>query len=145
VFYTLQLDRYGNSPDNRGWMNLFRRWGRSPTLNERFDELRPTFSEHFVAFYRLYIRNQRGSIEEVPLPHPWDRRESGQGPGIFLDSGIREVEPRPGGGGERPVPEPGTGAHGISDPKGGLQTYERPSKSDDGDDGSPSKGGTQNA
>jgi len=126
VFYTLTLDRYGNSPENRGWMNLFRRWGRSPRLNQRFDEMRSTFSEQFGAFYQLYLRNQTGSIEEVPLPHPWDRRAPGSGPGIFLDSGIREVEPRPAAGGERPVPEPGTGAHGIDDAKGGAQTYEQP-------------------
>jgi hypothetical protein len=144
VFYTLQLDRYGNSPENRGWMNLFRRWGRSPTLNERFDELRSTFSEHFGAFYQLYIRDQSGTIEEVPLPHPWDRRKPRQGPGIFLDSGIREVEARPRGGGERPVPEPGSGAHGIVDAKGGAQTYEQPAKQGDSDDGGPSSAGQTN-
>jgi hypothetical protein len=153
VFYVLQLNRYGNAPDNRGWMNLLRRWGRSPTFNARFAELRSTFTEEFVAFYKLYLRNQTGTMEEVALPHPWDRppRWDGVtpivGPGIFLDSGIREVarKRKDSRTGERPVPQPGSGGHGVSDEKGGSLMYETPPPASDPDsEGSP-PGGLTNA
>ena len=128
VFYVLRLDRYGNARDNRGWMNLLRRWGRSPTFNKRFDELRSTFSEEFVSFYDLYLRNRYGTIDQSPIPHPWDRPRRNVGPGIFLDSGIREVAPEgvEGPTGERPVPQPGSGAHGVADEKGDDLPYEVP-------------------
>jgi hypothetical protein len=143
VFYVLQLNRYGNAPDNRGWMNLLRRWGRSPTFNARFSELRTTFTHEFVAFYDLYLRNQSGTMDEIPLPHPWNRereRVGPAGPGVFLDSGIREIARKHRGGrtGERPVPQPGTGSHGVADEKGGSLSYETPSPSRDQDNGPPS-------
>jgi hypothetical protein len=56
VYYALRLDRYANSPDNRGWMNLFRRWGRSDTFNARFDTLRSTFTRDFEEFYDAFVR-----------------------------------------------------------------------------------------
>ena len=135
VFYLLQLNRYGNAPDNRGWMNLFRRWGRSATFNERFDELRTTFTQEFVGFYDLYLHNQSGTMDEIPLPHPWDRPRPNVGPGVFLDSGIREVGRHQTGDriGERPVPTPGSGGHGVSDEKGGSLMYETPPRSIDTD------------
>ena len=72
VFYALRLDRYGNAPDNRGWMNLFRRWGRSPTFNRRLDQLRSMFGLDFLEFYDLYLRYYQHRIDELPIPHPWD-------------------------------------------------------------------------
>jgi hypothetical protein len=122
VFYSFRLDRYANAPDNRGWMNLFRRWGRSTTFRERFDVMRATYSKEFVEFYDYYIRD-RDPIDLDPVPHPWDPRlrkvdkrappplaEEDQEwakrilyhheeperyiPGVYLDSGIREAEPQ---------------------------------------------------
>jgi hypothetical protein len=147
VFYVLRLDRYGNARDNRGWMNLLRRWGRSPTFNKRFDELRSTFSEEFVTFYNLYLRDRFGTIDQSPIPHPWDRPRHNVGPGIFLDAGIREVsgahhDERTG---ERPVPQPGTGAHGIQDEKGGEPLYESPKPPSEPEGGGGPSGGLPNA
>jgi hypothetical protein len=72
VFSGLQLGRYGNAPDNRGWMNLFRRWGRSQTFNRRLDRLRSTLTLNFLEFYDLYLRHYTCRIDEHPIPHPWD-------------------------------------------------------------------------
>ena len=142
VYYTLQLSRYANAPDNRGWVNLLRRWGRSENFNRRFDELKTTFSLEFVQFYELYLREYRWTIDEWPIPHPWDRPSRHQDPravvehvsGVFLDSGIREVAPLRFGGrtGQRPVPDAGSGGHGILNEKGGQQGYETPSPPPDG-------------
>jgi hypothetical protein len=162
LFYALDLDRYANAPDNRGWMNLFRRWGRSRSFNHRLDELRSTLTLGFLEFYDLYLRYHTCRIDEKPVPHPWDsvsRRhdyrwgsdkfeappptggepgpcedtpkgkltdETGPVfPGLFLDSGIQEVEewsptdPR-----ARSGPGLGTaggGQEGQADTKGGLE------------------------
>ena len=113
----LQLYRYANAPSNRGFMNLFRRWGNSPTFNEGFDEVRDLFPRRFVRFYDDYIRYRQEGIDLDPVPHPWDepkemreqtpldheemawymlvnahqiagRPETVAIPGVFLDSGI---------------------------------------------------------
>jgi len=146
IFYIVRLDRYANAPDNRGWVNLARRWGRSATFNERFEALRATFSREFVAFYDLYLRYNPFTIDESPIPHPWDRvPESAatfdrkQGPGVFLDSGRREVMPDVGPrSGERPVPQPGSGGHGVPDKKGGPKPYETRSTDTGENEGTPS-------
>ena len=162
MFYVLELDRHANAPDNRGWMNLFRRWGRSPTFNRWFNDLRSTLSLGFLEFYDLYLRDHRCRIDEKPVPHPWDaepRRIDDRGgeppqgttggqlppvptggepgpcgkrepadeskrqlpefprlfPGLFLDSGIKEV-------GERDPTEPSTrSGQGIGGSGGGGQ------------------------
>jgi hypothetical protein len=127
MFFVLELDRHANAPDNRGWMNLFRRWGRSPTFNYWLDTLRATLTLGFLEFYDLYLRYHHCRIDEKPVPHPWDaerrrkdyRKHDGTEPpptggaapkdcgvpaaerkvgdlfpGLFLDSGIKEVEER---------------------------------------------------
>jgi hypothetical protein len=144
VFYILRLDRYGNARDNRGWMNLLRRWGRSPTFNKRFDELRSTFSQEFVAFYDLYLRKRYGTIDQSPIPHPWDRPKKFVPAGVFLDSGIREVARGEEDAGERPLPQPGSGAHGVRDEKGGAPMYENPPPSSDTEGGGSSSGSVPN-
>jgi hypothetical protein len=105
VFYSLRLDRHANAPDNRGWMNLFKTWTRSPTFREHAKQLRPTFSRQFFAFYWLYIESWE---IDVPVPHPWDvppvrqhyeketkvaieRCRKRKGKGIFLDPGRMEA------------------------------------------------------
>jgi hypothetical protein len=80
VFYMLRLVQYANAPDNRGWMNLFRRWGRSPSFNRRFDELRATLDLEFLEFYDLYIRYMQRRIDDDPVPHPWDSAERRRDP-----------------------------------------------------------------
>jgi hypothetical protein len=112
VFYSLHLDQYANAPDNRGWMNTFRRWGSSPAFTTHVEELRDTFTKAFIAFYDHYIK---GWKVDCPVPHRWDRRlkESGgaryegltgaaldqcrksNGPGVFLDPGRREAAGAP--------------------------------------------------
>jgi hypothetical protein len=71
AFYALRLDRHANAPDNRGWMNLFRRWAASPTFQTQVALLEKTASRRFISFYYHYIE---GWKEDVPVPHPWDVR-----------------------------------------------------------------------
>jgi hypothetical protein len=134
AFYALRLDQYANAPDNRGWMNLFRRWGSSPTFRQHVTELEDTFSKASMQFYRHYIE---GWPSDVPVPHRWDveagndERYEGatktslshcrkaNAPGVFLDPGrheagawsVAEPVPRGRGGavpaGESPVPPRG--------------------------------------
>lgn len=106
VFFTLALDRHANAPDNRGWMNLFRRWGRSERFNERLDTLRSLLTLRFLGFYDYYLRYYPCRIDEDPIPHPWDSDE-------------RRTDPRPPGTlPERTGGSPGTDPHCIEgDPK----------------------------
>jgi hypothetical protein len=133
MFFVLRLDRYANAPDNRGWVNLARRWGRSLIFNERFDALRAMFSREFIAFYDLYLRYNPFTIDYSPIPHPWDREPGTvaastrqRGPGVFLDSRRRDVMPDGGQrSGERPVPQPGSGGHGVAPETRGANPYDR--------------------
>jgi hypothetical protein len=90
VFVTLELGRYGNAPDNRGWMNLFRSWGRSLTFRAEFERVRGTFTKRFENFYDQYIKDRK-SIDEDPIPHPWDQGRPADVKGVFLDPGRREA------------------------------------------------------
>jgi hypothetical protein len=91
VFVTLDLRRYGNAPDNRGWMNLFRSWARSLTFREEFEKIRRTFTKHFEEFYDQYINVENGApLDLKPIPHPWDAGKPTNVKGIFLDPGRRE-------------------------------------------------------
>ena len=121
AFLALRLDRYANAPANRGWMNLFRSWGRSFRFNSRFGEYHSLFTLAFLRFYHAHVLG-RATIDAEPVPHPWDppvvtrlpdnvRNEwiidlPGQGrawtdghevrhmtemPGVYLDSGIIET------------------------------------------------------
>jgi hypothetical protein len=46
----LNLDTYSDHPLNRGWMNVFRRWTSSGTLQRYWPTVRGEFSEGFVRF-----------------------------------------------------------------------------------------------
>jgi len=116
AFGTLQLQRFANAPENRGWMNLFRQWGMSSRFNGVFDELKRTLPPDFVKFYQLYLRDVRrftGLYEIMPIHHPWivpaDRTV--QGRGVYMDSGLVEgeieIEHRSGGPGDDPNSGPG--------------------------------------
>lgn len=118
VYFVLQLARFANALDNRGWMNLFRSWGQSGRFNAVWDSMRSTFTDEFVEFYMAYIRYYPGPIEKYPVPHPWDYRETRQDPrilpadkygdvlpGVFLDSGIQEARGS--------LPSPGSESRGV--------------------------------
>jgi hypothetical protein len=134
AFTVLQLQRFGNAPENRGWMVLFRAWGRSSRFQRVFDELKPTLAPDFADFYRLYLHDlpQNASMHRtMPVHHPWLKPKDARGVGFFMDSGIVEgeidVEVRPGTG-------------GITDPRGSEgadQTFEKPSDSGDQGGGQP--------
>lgn len=127
VYFVLQLSRFANALDNRGWMNLFRSWGQSARFNAVWNTMVPTFTEEFVEFYNLYVRYYPGPIELFPVPHPWDHSDTRKDPrpfaedryadvlpGVFLDSGIREA----GVAGDvrgAPLPSPGSESHGVKD------------------------------
>ena len=71
AFYSLRLDRHANAVDNRGWMNLFRRWAASPAFQAQVKKQEKTFSPRLVDFYYRYIE---GWKEDTLVPHPWDVR-----------------------------------------------------------------------
>jgi hypothetical protein len=104
TYFSLRLDQYANARDNRGWMNLFRRWANSPTFRAYFQQLQTIYSNDFVAFYCNYIEGWK-PIDEEPLPHAWDvlhvteqprhpvafKCQDRGAPGLFLDPGRREA------------------------------------------------------
>jgi hypothetical protein len=104
TYFSLRLDQYANARDNRGWMNLFRRWANSPTFRAHFQQLQTIYSNDFVAFYCNYIEGWK-PIDEEPLPHAWDvlhvtdhtrhpvafKCKDRGAPGLFLDPGRREA------------------------------------------------------
>jgi hypothetical protein len=83
AFFSLRLYHYANAPDNRGWMNLFRSWGRYDLFRRHFKELEPHFSRRFVSFYYSYIETW-DAIDQEPVPHAWD-----------VSGGIPEIEQPP--------------------------------------------------
>jgi hypothetical protein len=90
VYLALDLGRYANAPDNRGWMNLFRSWGRSPTFRAEFARLGGMLTAEFVQFYEAYVKD-KPPIDEAPIPHPWDVNFPRGAPRIYLDPGRREA------------------------------------------------------
>lgn len=148
AYFSLRLDQYANAHDNRGWMNLFRRWAQSKTFREYFQQLQLMYSNDFVTFYCHYIHNW-GPIDREPLPHAWDVMHATEtGPhsvawecrrrgarGFFLDPGRREArepddqtkfapqepQPLPGQRGSTlagGTPPPSEGAPPAAPPKG---------------------------
>jgi hypothetical protein len=132
TYFAVRLDLYANARDNRGWMNLFRRWGRSDVFNDCFGDLHWNYSNDFVAFYCNYIQHWR-EIDYLPIPHAWDVAPdldendeythpsavicSGRkAPGLFQDNGRLEAHaPEPGKPVVKtPVIHPGPGEHGGS-------------------------------
>ena len=59
AYFALRLDLYANARDNRGWMNLFRRWGRSDVSTTASVMLHWNYSNDFVTFYCNYIQDWR--------------------------------------------------------------------------------------
>jgi hypothetical protein len=104
VYFSVRLDQYANARDNRGWINLFRRWSHSETFRTHFHQLQTIYSSDFVAFYCNYIEGW-APIDEEPLPHAWDvlyateqthhpaalKCKNRGAPGFFLDPGRREA------------------------------------------------------
>ena len=74
AFQQLKLGRYANAPANRGWMNVFRRWGASRIFNQLFDQYRKLLTRDFVSFYDNFVREYGATIDDVPVRHPWDPR-----------------------------------------------------------------------
>jgi hypothetical protein len=95
AFHGLQLQLFANAPENRGWVTLFRSWGRSPRFNRVFRELAPTLEPEFTRFYELYLRDLKplaSASGHLPIHHPWLSFASARGRGLFMDSGRGEPE-----------------------------------------------------
>lgn len=130
TFYVLRLVHFANAPENHGWMNLFREWGRDPQFNTHYEALRHTLSPQFVAFYDTYLCRYAETMEKRPIHHPWQPRPGDRGVGVFMDTG--RTEPLVVPASDRP------GADGIDDAKGRAgvdQTYEEKSGGTPGDSG----------
>ena len=129
TYFALRLDQYANARDNRGWMNLFRRWGRCRIFQNYFRELQSNYSNDFVAFYCNYIQGW-DTIDRFPLPHAWDVGPDleeqyahpsavicweRRAPGLFQDPGRQEIrEPEPGQAFLPPAGHPVARQHGDS-------------------------------
>ena len=50
VFFALRLDRHHAHAMNRGWMNLFMRWGAHPVMGLLWPSLKARYSKNFVEF-----------------------------------------------------------------------------------------------
>jgi GNAT superfamily N-acetyltransferase len=50
VFLALRLDRHHAHTMNRGWMNLFMRWGAHPVMGLLWPSLKARYSKNFVEF-----------------------------------------------------------------------------------------------
>lgn len=94
VCLKVDLERHGNAPDNRGWMNVFRAWGRSPTFQAEFAAAKDLFVRKVVEFYTTHIQG-RPPIAHEPIPHPWDVNFPKDAPRVFLDPGLREAGSEP--------------------------------------------------
>lgn len=137
AFLLLRLGRYGNARENRGWMNLFRRWGRSPAFHAVFEELEETLAPELRRFHRDYVHN-RNSIEQSPIHHPWQRPAGERARGVFMDSGLMEAEAGAEGGIPAPVRPAAGGIVDAKGPAGPDQPYEEQS----GEKGGGSSSGT---
>ena len=97
VYFAVELGRYPNAPDNRGWMNLFRGWSLRPSFDDHWKKLKGHYTRSFVAFCEDYIIGW-GSIDDQPVPHPWDDTtltrpiDGATVTGIYLDPGNRGHE-----------------------------------------------------
>jgi hypothetical protein len=91
VFVVLELGRHANAPDNRGWIQLFRMWARSPKFRDQFDRVRGTLNRDFVAFYEAYLVPRPGRALDALIPHPWDAALPPGAPRLYLDPGRREA------------------------------------------------------
>jgi hypothetical protein len=132
AYFSLRLDQYANARDNRGWMNLFRRWGHCRAFTQYFHLLKTNYSKDFVAFYCDYIEDWE-PIDTHPVPHAWDVQRQfdpkvaakvdleGEHPsakkcadrnaaGLFQDAGRLEARETDGAPPEHPTP----GQHGES-------------------------------
>lgn len=127
TYFAVRLDLYANARDNRGWMNLFRRWGRSKTFAKTFISIQSNYSNDFVVFFCNYILNW-DDVDQYPVPHAWDvgpeldeafahpsaiicwKRGA---PGLFQDNGRLEARaPEPGEHVVQPPQKAQKGQHG---------------------------------
>ena len=72
VWMALDLDRYYNYPDNRGWMNLFRRWARSEIFRMVWSINKGLYGRNFKEFAETHLNLPKSSEykfnrEEEPL------------------------------------------------------------------------------
>lgn len=87
VYFAVRLDRYPNAPCNRGWMNLFREWGRLPAFARYWLQLQHRHAITFVTFCNDHLID-RPAIDHDPVPHPWDFASADDRQGVFFDSGM---------------------------------------------------------
>ncbi len=65
VWMALDMDRYYNYPDNRGWMNLFRRWARSEIFKMVWSINKGLYGRDFKEFAESHLNLPRSSVYKV--------------------------------------------------------------------------------
>lgn len=70
VYLDLRLDDEYSHPDNRGWINLFRQWTRSPMMLATFALSAGTFGSRFQTFCRRRFGLDMGRVTVREAPDP---------------------------------------------------------------------------
>ncbi len=63
VYLELRLDEEHSSPDNRGWMQLFRRWATSPMLQATWAISAGTYGSRFQSFCERRLDLRQGEVD----------------------------------------------------------------------------------
>lgn len=84
------MDRYYNHPDNRGWMNLFRRWARSEIFRMVWGINKGLYGRDFIEFAETHLNLPESTVYEVkPVVNGLDTNTIKQFHGI-LDRNFTE-------------------------------------------------------
>lgn len=70
VWMALEMDRYYNHPDNRGWMNLFRRWARSETFRMVWSINKGLYGRNFKEFAEARLNLPKSDDENFYVKKP---------------------------------------------------------------------------
>ncbi len=62
VYLELRLDQEHASPDNRGWMQLFRRWAGTPMLRATWALSAGTYGSRFQSFCERHLGLEQGAV-----------------------------------------------------------------------------------
>ncbi len=63
VYHDLNLDEYFEHPDNRGWINLFRRWAWSRMFRFTWSVTASTFGARFQTFCEQKLKFKKGAVK----------------------------------------------------------------------------------
>jgi Patatin-like phospholipase len=75
TWLSLGFKRYGATPLNRGWVNVFRRWVNTPAFQRLWPSLRPEYGSEFCRFCEEELHLASVKPEVVPIQEPLQQFE----------------------------------------------------------------------